>query len=129
MHAARGHAVVRGLDDAANATRPQRVLDCVGKLRRQPLLDLQTLRAGLNDTGELADADHAVAGSIGYPGPADDRRQVMFAVASRNECRAAQSLNYALPSGDRANLLLSSEESGDMGRFCEELSHAEERMF
>jgi len=41
MHAARGHALVRGIDDDADSARLQHILDGIGDLGGQFLLDLQ----------------------------------------------------------------------------------------
>ena len=54
VHAARRHAVVRGLDDDADPLRLEHVVDRVGDLRRQLLLDLQPpFGIDLDDAREL----------------------------------------------------------------------------
>src|SRR6185312_13307293 len=81
VHAARGHALVRGVDDDGDAGRLQVVLDALRDLRGQRLLHLQALGIGLDDTRQLADADHAVRRQVTDVGAADDGRQVVLAVA------------------------------------------------
>ena len=88
MHAARRHAVMRRLDDDADALRLEDVIDGVGDLRRHLFLDLQTLGIDVDDARQLADADHAAVGNVGHPGLADDRRHVVLAMAL--EADAAQ---------------------------------------
>src|SRR5882672_3420763 len=73
VHAARGHALVRRLDDDGDATRLQDVLQGVGDLRRELLLDLQAVRIGVDHSGELADAYHALVRQIADMHLADDR--------------------------------------------------------
>ena len=53
VHAARGHALVRRLDDHGDAARLQHLLQRVGDLRRQLLLDLQALGIDLDHAREL----------------------------------------------------------------------------
>src|SRR5438445_785639 len=64
VHAARGHALVRRLDDHGDAARLQDLLQRVGDLGRELLLDLQAIGIGVDHAGELADADHAPVGQV-----------------------------------------------------------------
>src|SRR5262249_24463204 len=59
VNAARGHAVMRRLDDDGDTFRPEHVVDRVRDLGRQPFLDLHALRESFHHAGELADADDA----------------------------------------------------------------------
>ena len=73
--------MVQRLDDDADAVRLEHLVDGVGDLRGQLLLDLQAPGVDLDHAGELADADHAAAWHVGDFGVADDRRHVMLAMA------------------------------------------------
>src|SRR6476619_3622542 len=73
---ARRHAVVRRLDNDADALRFQDVMDGVGNLRGHFLLNLQAPGIDVDHARELADADHAAIWNVGYPGLANDRRHV-----------------------------------------------------
>ena len=81
VHAARRHAVVDRLDDDADAVRLEHLVDRIGDLRGELLLDLQAPGIDLDHARELADADHAAARNIGHAGVADDRRHVVLAMA------------------------------------------------
>jgi hypothetical protein len=76
----RSAALVRRLADDGHAARLQDLLQRVGDLRRQLLLDLQAMGIGIDHTGELADADHALVRQVADMNPADDRHHVMLAV-------------------------------------------------
>ena len=64
VYAARGHAVMRRLDDHANALRLEHIVDGIGDLRRHLFLDLRALRIR-PPPGQLGDADHAAVSNIG----------------------------------------------------------------
>ena len=81
VHAARAHALVTGLQDHRDAVRLQHVVDGVGDLRSQALLDLQPARVHVHHPGQLADPHHATARQVGDVGAADDRHHVVLAVA------------------------------------------------
>jgi hypothetical protein len=81
VHAARGHALVAGIDHHRDAARLQHLLQGVGDLRRHLLLDLQPLGIAVEQPRQLADPDHAMVRQIGDVRAADDRRQVMLAMA------------------------------------------------
>jgi hypothetical protein len=72
---------VAGLDDDRDAARLQHVVDRVGDLRRQLLLDLQPARIGIHDPRKLADADDAPVRQIGDVRAPDDRHHVVLAMA------------------------------------------------
>jgi hypothetical protein len=63
MHAARSHAMMRCPDEDANATRLERIADCIGNLRCQFFLNLKTPGIGFDEAGKLADADNAAIGN------------------------------------------------------------------
>ena len=88
VHAARGHALVRRLDDDGDAARLQHFLQRVGDLRRELLLDLQAVGVGIDHAGELADADDAPVGQVADMDLADDRHHVVLAM--RFEADVAQ---------------------------------------
>jgi hypothetical protein len=75
------HAVVLRLDDHAHALGLQHLLNRVGHLRRQALLDLQALGVSFHYPGEFRDAHHPAIWDVGDSGAADDRRHVVLAVA------------------------------------------------
>ena len=75
------HAVVRRLDNDADALRFQDVINGVGNLRRHLFLNLQAAGIDVDNARQLADADHAAVWNVGHPNLADDRRHVMLAMA------------------------------------------------
>ena len=81
VHAARGHAFVRGLDHHADAARLQHVVDAVGDLRGHLFLHLEAARIGLDHARQLADADDLAVGQVADVRAADDRRHVVLAMA------------------------------------------------
>src|SRR3954464_1525886 len=88
VRAARGHAVMRRLDDDPDTFGPQHIVDRVGDLRGHLLLDLKPLGVDVDETRELGDADDAPLRDISDPGAADDRCHVVLAMAF--EANAAQ---------------------------------------
>jgi hypothetical protein len=81
VYAAGGHAVMCCLDDYANTLRLEDIVDGVGDLRRHLFLDLQALGIDIYHPGQLGNADHAAIWNMGHPGPPDDRRHVVLAMA------------------------------------------------
>ena len=81
MDAARRHAHMRGLDDHRHAARPQHMVDGVADLRGEPFLDLQALGENVHDARELGDADHAPGRQVADMRLADDRHDMMLAMA------------------------------------------------
>ena len=73
--------MMRRLDNDADASGLKDLADRIGDLHRHSFLNLQTPRVGVYDSRELADANDAAFGHIGYPSFADDRSQMVFAVA------------------------------------------------
>src|SRR6185437_2821329 len=119
VDAARCHALVRRLDHHRDAARLQHVLNGVGDLRRQLLLDLQALGIGVHHPGELADADDAGARKVGDVGTADDRAEMVLAmafdadVAQQHDLVVAVGLlEGAFQNGDRV-FLVAGEELGE----------------
>ena len=53
----------------------------VGDLRRHLFLNLQPLGINVYHPGQLRDANDAAVWNISHPGPADDRRHVVLAMA------------------------------------------------
>ena len=70
-----------GLNHDGNALWLQHLIDGVGDLRRHARLDLQSPRIGFHDARELGNSDDASVGHIGDPDAADDRRNMMLAMA------------------------------------------------
>src|SRR4051794_24790668 len=81
VYAAGGHAVMHSLDNHADALRLENVVDRVGDLRGHLFLDLQAPGVDVHHAGQLGDADHAAVWNVSNPGPPDDRRHVMLAMA------------------------------------------------
>src|ERR1700730_5221570 len=81
MHTARGHALMRRLEDDRNTLRFKDIIDRIGDLSRHLFLDLQTLGVDLKHASELADANHATAWNISHPSLPDDGRHVMLTMA------------------------------------------------
>jgi hypothetical protein len=81
VDAARGHAFMAALDDHADATGLQHLLDAARDLRGHLFLHLEAPRIGLDHAGKLADTDHGAVRQVADVHLADDRRHVMFAVA------------------------------------------------
>ena len=63
-----GHALVCGLDHHGDTARLQHLLDRVGDLRGELLLDLQALGIALHHPGELADPHYPPMRQIGHVG-------------------------------------------------------------
>src|SRR5205823_136268 len=61
-HAAHRHAEVLGLDDDEHTPRLQRLLDLLGDLGREPLLDLGPPREGVDQAGQLGQTGDAPVG-------------------------------------------------------------------
>ena len=99
VDAAADHAMVGRLDDHRHPARIEHLLDGVGDLRRQPLLDLQALGEDLDHPGELRDADDPAVGEIADPDPADDRRDVMLAMALERDAAQNDHLVIAVDLG------------------------------
>src|SRR5438874_1769323 len=101
VHTAGGHAVMRCLDNHANALRLKHVVDGVGDLRRHLLLNLQALGINVDYPGQFGNADHAAIWDVGHPGPADDWR-CGARNGFRSECPAARSFRHTLRSPRRS---------------------------
>ena len=102
MDAARGHALVRGLDHHGDAAGLQHLLDGVGDLGGELFLDLQPLGVGFHDAGELADADDAAVRQVGDVGAADDRHHVVLAMAFQPDVAQQNDLVVAVGFLERA---------------------------
>ena len=72
--------MVGRLDDHPDALGLQHVLDRVGDLSGQTLLDLKPLGLGLDYARQLGDADDTRIWHIGDPSTADDWRDVVLAM-------------------------------------------------
>src|SRR5690606_30095498 len=81
VDAARGHALVAGLDHHAHAARRQHLLDALRDLRGHLFLHLEAARVGFHHARELADAHHLAVGQVAHVRLADDRCHVVLAVA------------------------------------------------
>src|SRR5512135_489556 len=73
--------MMRRLDNDSNTLRPEDVIDRIGDLSCHLFLNLQPLGIDPNHPCELADANHAAAWNVAYPGLTDDGRHMMLAVA------------------------------------------------
>src|ERR1700730_237855 len=91
MHTARGHALMRRLEDDRNTLRFKDIIDRIGDFSRHLFLDLQTLGVDLNHAGELANASHTATGNISHPGLDDDGRHVMLTMAFESDAPQDQS--------------------------------------
>jgi hypothetical protein len=60
--AARRHAAMLGVEHHGNTARMKRARDRHGDVTGQALLDLQAAGAGIDQPGQLRDADHAAPG-------------------------------------------------------------------
>jgi len=79
-HTTRCHAMMRCLDDHADAFRLEHILNAMGDLCGHGFLYLQAARECLDNTGEFADADNVAIRQVANVGPADDRRHVVLAM-------------------------------------------------
>src|ERR1700759_508818 len=69
------------LEDNGYALGHQSVLNDLGDLCGQSFLNLQSFGESLHDARQLGNSDHSSIWHIGYPRPADDWRNIMFAMA------------------------------------------------
>src|SRR5258708_11430847 len=81
LDATHHHAQMPGLDDHADALWLDGVLDGLGNLRGQPLLDLQAARERLDEARYFAQADHFSVGDVGHVHLAKKRQKVVLAQA------------------------------------------------
>ena len=81
LDAAHHHAQMAGLDDHADALRLDGVLDRLGDLRGQALLNLQAAREDFDEARNFAQADHFSVGDVGHVHLAKKRQQVVLAQA------------------------------------------------
>ena len=72
--------MVGRLDDHPDALGLQHMLDRVGDLSGQTLLDLESLGISLDYARQLGDANHTFIRHIGDPGAANDWRDVVLAM-------------------------------------------------
>ena len=79
--AAVDHAVMRGLYDHGDAAGLQHLVDCVGDLRGKALLNLQPLGEDLDHPRQLGNSHHPLVGNVADPHPANDRRDMVLAMA------------------------------------------------
>jgi hypothetical protein len=77
--AARGEAEVFGADQHANACWREGVVQCVGDLRSEALLYLQSSRKRVNEARDLREANDATARHVANGGDAREREEVVFA--------------------------------------------------
>ena len=86
VHAARGHALMCGLDHDRHALGLQHFLDGVGDLGVHLLLHLQPPGIGFHHPRQLGDSHHALGGQIADMGAADDRAPDDARNGSRSGC-------------------------------------------
>ena len=72
---------MRALHDDGDAERRDLLLDHLGDLMREPLLHLQPAREHVDETRNLAEADHPLLRDVGDVAFAEERQQVVLAQA------------------------------------------------
>jgi hypothetical protein len=77
--AARRKAEVFGTDQHANTSRREGVIQCIGDLRGEALLHLQSSRKGINKAWDFREANDATARHVANGGHAREREEVVFA--------------------------------------------------
>src|SRR5262245_30515267 len=80
VDAARGHALVDGVDHDANAAGLQYIVDAAGNLRGELFLHLEAAGVDVDHARELADADHLRRREVPHVRMADDRGHVVLAM-------------------------------------------------
>src|SRR5579875_4172189 len=70
-----------GFDNHANAQRMNFLHNRIGDLIRKSLLHLQPAREGIDETGNLAEADHLLVRDVGDMAAPKKGQQMMFAEA------------------------------------------------
>ena len=105
-----------GIHYDAHALGLQHLVDGVGDLGRQLLLDLQAMAIDLQHPGELGNADHPPARQIGDMGAPDDGHHVMLAMGFEADVAqhhhlviAVGFLEGALQEGDRIDFVSGEE--------------------
>ena len=73
------HATLTAAIDHGHALRLQVLLNRIGDLLGQLLLNLQTLGVDVDDASQLAQPDHAPIGNVSHVRLADKRQEVMLA--------------------------------------------------
>ena len=81
MHAARGHTLVSRFNDDGYTFGAKDIIDGVGDLYRQFLLDLESFTEGIDDTGQLTNAYNAPIRQVCDVRPADDGNHVVLTIA------------------------------------------------
>ena len=77
--ATRREAEMFGAHQHANAGRCERVVECVGDLRGEALLHLQSSRKGINEARDLREANDSTARHVTDGGDPREREEVVFA--------------------------------------------------
>src|SRR5215471_13684401 len=97
MYPARGHAMMRCLDDHSHSLGLEHIIDCVCDLSRHLFLNLKALRIRLDNAGKLANTNHSATWNIRHPSLANDWCHVMFAMAL--ESNTTQCDHFVIPFG------------------------------
>jgi hypothetical protein len=98
--AAQGHAQVLGLDDHTDTARGQVLLQPVGHLLGQPLLDLQVAGEQLEHPGELREAEDPLAGQVADVRHPGEGQQVVLAQGLQRDVPGDDQLVVALVVGE-----------------------------
>ena len=98
--AAQGHAQVLGLDDHTDTARGQVLLQPVGHLLGQPLLDLQVAGEQLEHPGELRQAQDPLAGQVADVRHPGEGQQVVLAQGVQRDVPGDDQLVVALVVGE-----------------------------
>ena len=88
--------MMRGLDHHSDAAGLEHLLDRIGDLRGQSLLNLQPLGEDLDHAGELGDPDDPFVRNVADPSPTNDRRDMMLAMAFEGDAAEHDHLVVAL---------------------------------
>lgn len=79
MHPTQCHAGVFSGNEHADPARMQLLLEPVGDLLGQPLLDLRTAREVLDDPGQFGEPQDPLTGQVSNVGDTGEREQMMLA--------------------------------------------------
>jgi hypothetical protein len=97
VDAASHHAVMFRPNHHGDAQRFQDLVDSSGDLRGKALLNLEPLRISFDDACKFRDPNDPFVWHIGYPGPPDDRSDVVLAMAFERD--APQHDHLIVPAG------------------------------
>jgi hypothetical protein len=102
VDAAGRHAPVGRLDDHRHAFGLQHLIERMGDLVGQPLLQLEPAGEGVGKAHQLGDPDHPPLGPVGDMGVAVDRREMMLAGRDDRDVPQEDGLVIAFGLAERA---------------------------